>query len=198
MSSIQRLMKKERHSGCWSSGVYYMPCRDLNCFCRRKEDTRAIEDISKCIEVFQDICGWFLGMQFSIGKLFKQQSLWLAKQEGLLVSLDLASFEMVRKFKPPLMKLLESGNIDLCFANQDEAMELLRNGTCSQEQGRNAAARKPGHSQSGEHNNAEAIRNFHIPSEKIPSTFRLLHVQQLPPWANTSSVAIDDVIQGIF
>ncbi|XLU20945.1 hypothetical protein S245_057011, partial [Arachis hypogaea] len=139
-----------------------------------------------------------LGMQFSIGKLFKQQSLWLAKQEGLLVSLDLASFEMVRKFKPPLMKLLESGNIDLCFANQDEAMELLRNGTCSQEQGRNAAARKPGHSQSGEHNNAEAIRNFHIPSEKIPSTFRLLHVQQLPPWANTSSVAIDDVIQGIF
>ncbi|KAL4338311.1 hypothetical protein AHAS_Ahas12G0197500 [Arachis hypogaea] len=47
-------------------------------------------------------------------------------EEGLLVSLDLASFEMVRKFKPPLMKLLESGNIDLCFANQDEATELLR------------------------------------------------------------------------
>ncbi|KAL1355456.1 hypothetical protein HN51_007488 [Arachis hypogaea] len=70
------------------------------------------------------------------------------------------------------------------------------NGTCSQEQGRNAAARKPGHSQSGEHSNAEAIRNFHIPSEKIPSTFRLLRVQQLPPWANTSCVATDDVIQG--
>ncbi|XLT65417.1 hypothetical protein HN873_021856 [Arachis hypogaea] len=33
---------------------------------------------------------------------------------------------MVRKFKPPLMKLLESSNIDLCFANQDEATELLR------------------------------------------------------------------------
>ncbi|XLT65418.1 hypothetical protein HN873_021857 [Arachis hypogaea] len=50
-----------------------------------------------------------------------------------------------------------------------------RNGTYSQEQGRNAAAHKPGHSQSGEHSNAEAIHNFHIPS----------------------CVAIDDVIQGL-
>ncbi|KAL5142717.1 ADP-dependent ribose-1-phosphate kinase [Glycine soja] len=50
----------------------------------------------------------------------------LAKQEGLLVSLDLASFEMVRNFKQPLLKILESGNIDLCFANEDEATELLR------------------------------------------------------------------------
>ncbi|GAA0141090.1 carbohydrate kinase [Lithospermum erythrorhizon] len=50
----------------------------------------------------------------------------IAKEEGLLVSLDLASFEMVRKFRLPLLQLLESGNIDLCFANEDEAQELLR------------------------------------------------------------------------
>ncbi|CAA2994372.1 uncharacterized protein LOC111397357 [Olea europaea var. sylvestris] len=50
----------------------------------------------------------------------------IAKQEGLSVSLDLASFEMVRKFRLPLLQLLESGNIDLCFANEDEAAELLR------------------------------------------------------------------------
>ncbi|XP_004238266.2 uncharacterized protein [Solanum lycopersicum] len=50
----------------------------------------------------------------------------IAKEEGLFVSLDLASFEMVRKFKSPLIELLESGNIDLCFANEDEATELLR------------------------------------------------------------------------
>lgn len=50
----------------------------------------------------------------------------IAKEEGLFVSLDLASFEMVRKFKLPLIELLESGNIDLCFANEDEATELLR------------------------------------------------------------------------
>ncbi|CAH1428973.1 unnamed protein product [Lactuca virosa] len=49
----------------------------------------------------------------------------IAKQEGLLISLDLASFEMVRKFRTPLLELLESGNIDLCFANEDEAAELL-------------------------------------------------------------------------
>lgn len=55
-----------------------------------------------------------------------QAAIHLAKQEGLLVSLDLASFEMVRNFKLPLLKLLESGNIDLCFANEDEAAELLR------------------------------------------------------------------------
>ncbi|CAJ1972455.1 unnamed protein product [Sphenostylis stenocarpa] len=55
-----------------------------------------------------------------------QAAILLAKQEGLLVSLDMASFEMVRNFKQPLVKLLESGNIDLCFANEDEATELLR------------------------------------------------------------------------
>ncbi|TKY75168.1 Carbohydrate kinase PfkB [Spatholobus suberectus] len=55
-----------------------------------------------------------------------QAAIHLAKQEGLLVSLDLASFEMVRNFKLQLLKLLESGNIDLCFANEDEAAELLR------------------------------------------------------------------------
>ncbi|XP_077244328.1 pfkB-like carbohydrate kinase family protein [Tasmannia lanceolata] len=50
----------------------------------------------------------------------------MAKQEGVFVSLDLASFEMVRDFKSPLLDLLEGGNIDLCFANEDEARELLR------------------------------------------------------------------------
>lgn len=41
----------------------------------------------------------------------------------------------------------------------------------------------------------EAIRNFNVPNYKIPSTFRLLHVKGLPPWANTSCVSIGDVIQ---
>ncbi|KAI4366361.1 hypothetical protein MLD38_022248 [Melastoma candidum] len=50
----------------------------------------------------------------------------IAKQEGLLVSLDLASFEMVRNFRLPLLELLQSGNVDLCFANEDEAAELTR------------------------------------------------------------------------
>ncbi|KAL2498388.1 pfkB-like carbohydrate kinase family protein [Abeliophyllum distichum] len=53
-------------------------------------------------------------------------AIMIAKQEGISVSLDLASFEMVRKFRSPLLQLLESGSIDLCFANEDEATELLR------------------------------------------------------------------------
>ncbi|KAK7842712.1 adenosine kinase 2 [Quercus suber] len=55
-----------------------------------------------------------------------QAAIKIAKQEGLSVSMDLASFEMVRNFKKPLLELLESGDIDLCFANEDEATELLR------------------------------------------------------------------------
>ncbi|KAH6765003.1 pfkB-like carbohydrate kinase family protein [Perilla frutescens var. frutescens] len=54
-----------------------------------------------------------------------QAAIKIAKQEGVSVSLDLASFEMVRKFRLPLLQLLESGSIDLCFANEDEAAELL-------------------------------------------------------------------------
>ncbi|XVF63825.1 hypothetical protein PTKIN_Ptkin09bG0117600 [Pterospermum kingtungense] len=55
-----------------------------------------------------------------------QAAIRIAKQEGVSVSLDLASFEMVRNFRVPLLQLLERGDIDLCFANEDEATELLR------------------------------------------------------------------------
>ncbi|WJZ89198.1 hypothetical protein VitviT2T_008430 [Vitis vinifera] len=50
----------------------------------------------------------------------------MAKEEGIFVSLDLTSFELVRNFRGPLLKLLQSGDIDLCFANEDETRELLR------------------------------------------------------------------------
>ncbi|KAL1205929.1 Tyrosyl-DNA phosphodiesterase 1 [Cardamine amara subsp. amara] len=42
----------------------------------------------------------------------------------------------------------------------------------------------------------EAIRRFVPPNEKLPSTFRLLNVNGLPDWANTSCVSINDVIEG--
>ncbi|KAL5730922.1 tyrosyl-DNA phosphodiesterase 1 [Ranunculus cassubicifolius] len=48
----------------------------------------------------------------------------------------------------------------------------------------------------GFHEDSEAIRHFNIPKERLPLTFQLLRVKGLPPWANTSSVAIRDVIQG--
>ncbi|CAD6239225.1 unnamed protein product [Miscanthus lutarioriparius] len=53
------------------------------------------------------------------------EAIRIAKQEGLSVSLDLASFEMVRDSRSKLINLLETGNIDLCFANEDEAREGL-------------------------------------------------------------------------
>ncbi|XP_020217732.1 tyrosyl-DNA phosphodiesterase 1 isoform X2 [Cajanus cajan] len=63
--------------------------------------------------------------------------------------------------------------------------------TCSQKQ-----ERKYVHSQSSEDNSVEAIRNFRLTNDQVPTTFRLLRVQGLPSWANTSSVSIADVIQG--
>jgi len=48
-----------------------------------------------------------------------------AKARGALVSLDLASFEVVRNCRAQLLDLLESGVVDLLFANEDEAEELM-------------------------------------------------------------------------
>ncbi|KAJ0983320.1 hypothetical protein J5N97_011575 [Dioscorea zingiberensis] len=42
----------------------------------------------------------------------------------------------------------------------------------------------------------EAIRRFHVSEDRESLIFRLMHVQGLPAWANTSSVTIKDVIQG--
>ncbi|XP_043688917.1 tyrosyl-DNA phosphodiesterase 1 isoform X2 [Telopea speciosissima] len=43
---------------------------------------------------------------------------------------------------------------------------------------------------------AEAIRQFSVHKNRQPLTFRLLQVKGLPPWANSNSVSISDVIQG--
>ncbi|PPR91511.1 hypothetical protein GOBAR_AA29171 [Gossypium barbadense] len=76
------------------------------------------------------VCQWhknWLVMRFGAFNLeVIQAAIRIAKQQGVFVSLDLASFEMVRNFRVPLQQLLESGDIDLCFANEDEATELLR------------------------------------------------------------------------
>eukprot|EP00252_Welwitschia_mirabilis_P008167 TRINITY_DN1988_c0_g1_i2.p1 TRINITY_DN1988_c0_g1~~TRINITY_DN1988_c0_g1_i2.p1 ORF type:complete len:343 (+),score=54.79 TRINITY_DN1988_c0_g1_i2:3-1031(+) len=53
----------------------------------------------------------------------------LAKEAGARVSMDLASFEVVRNFRSQLLGLLQSGQIDVCFANEDEAKELMRSET---------------------------------------------------------------------
>ncbi|GAX77562.1 hypothetical protein CEUSTIGMA_g5006.t1 [Chlamydomonas eustigma] len=47
-----------------------------------------------------------------------------AKSQGAQVSMDLASFELVRHCKSSLLDLLESGCLDIVFANEHEAAEL--------------------------------------------------------------------------
>lgn len=49
----------------------------------------------------------------------------VAKTNGALVSLDLASFEVVRGCRAALREILESGMIDVVFCNEDEARELV-------------------------------------------------------------------------
>jgi sugar/nucleoside kinase (ribokinase family) len=48
-----------------------------------------------------------------------------SKSRGAMVSLDLASFEVVRNCRAQLLEILESGVVDLLFANEDEAEELM-------------------------------------------------------------------------
>ncbi|XP_062087520.1 tyrosyl-DNA phosphodiesterase 1 [Humulus lupulus] len=66
----------------------------------------------------------------------------------------------------------------------------------SKVEGSNSVTGSSGSSLSKRDSNEEAIRHFHVSMDKLPQTFRLLSVQGLPQWANTSCVSIRDVIQG--
>lgn len=59
------------------------------------------------------------------GEELVERAVDLAKKEGVQVAMDLSSFEVIRNFRPRLIKLLASQQIDLCFANEDEARELM-------------------------------------------------------------------------
>jgi sugar/nucleoside kinase (ribokinase family) len=52
---------------------------------------------------------------------YLQKILRLAKQQGLIISIDLASFEVVKEFRDILPELLKS-YVDVVFCNEDEAM----------------------------------------------------------------------------
>jgi sugar/nucleoside kinase (ribokinase family) len=52
------------------------------------------------------------------------RAMQLAKQNNLMVSFDLGSFELVRQFKPVILDLLRN-YVDIVFANSEEARELM-------------------------------------------------------------------------
>ena len=54
-----------------------------------------------------------------------------ATAAGCKVAMHLASFEIVRKFREPMSRLLASGAIHAVFANEDEARELVGGGVGS-------------------------------------------------------------------
>lgn len=62
-------------------------------------------------------------------------------------------------------------------------------------EGSSLVAGNSGNSLSKGESSEEAIRHFHVSNDKLALTFRLLRVQGLPQWANTSCVSIGDVIQ---
>jgi len=53
------------------------------------------------------------------------EALKIAEAAGARVALDLASFEVVRKFRAEVLELLRSGKVSICFGNEDEARELF-------------------------------------------------------------------------
>lgn len=55
---------------------------------------------------------------------FTKELMAEAKRQGALVSIDLASFELVRNCKESFLELLRSGTLDLLFANEEEAATL--------------------------------------------------------------------------
>ncbi|XP_057437194.1 tyrosyl-DNA phosphodiesterase 1 [Lotus japonicus] len=68
--------------------------------------------------------------------------------------------------------------------HHDDEVERGRNAVVAQNAGRSRLCEE------------EAIRDFRVPEDELPCTFRLLRVKGLPAWANTCSVSIGDVIQG--
>ncbi|KAL0784651.1 hypothetical protein Bca101_000896 [Brassica carinata] len=64
------------------------------------------------------------------------------------------------------------------------------------ERGSHERAAKKARKEGDGSDDVEAIRRFCPASEKLYSTFRLLRVDGLPDWANTSCVSINDVVEG--
>lgn len=78
----------------------------------------------------------------------------------------------------------------------DEPSRKRSRQTEPQEQGTAVEVESSRQSQSKSESTEKAIQHFHVPHDKLSSTFRLLRVNGLPDWANTSCLSIGDVIQG--
>lgn len=86
--------------------------------------SKANDRLNLSPEMFKGISHFhFEGYQLKHQRLVKQ-AVDLAKQNGATVSLDLSSFEVVNANKKFIWELLENKQIDILFANQEEAAAL--------------------------------------------------------------------------
>ncbi|KMZ72271.1 putative Tyrosyl-DNA phosphodiesterase [Zostera marina] len=70
---------------------------------------------------------------------------------------------------------------------------------CLQDEGegnKSFRAQSKSYNVSAPRNHLQPIQHFRVSKDQSALKFRLMRVQSLPPWANTSSVSIGDVIQG--
>ncbi|KAI3986615.1 hypothetical protein MKX01_014153 [Papaver californicum] len=106
------------------------------------------------------------------------------------------------------MKPTEDGNINLKRKRQmdeDEALartlqdEMIRDVSALKRDmvtGSSSYPMNQGQTSFDSHDSCGTIPQFDVAKDKLPLGFRLLRVKELPSWANSSSVSIQDVIQG--
>ncbi|KAG9140509.1 hypothetical protein Leryth_023021 [Lithospermum erythrorhizon] len=83
-----------------------------------------------------------------------------------------------------------------CSTNfQGSGKKKIRQGSEEEEFSRTLKNERQ-HTFAATEHSSEGIRHFKVSGDTLPLTFRLMRVRELPPWANTNSVSISDVIEG--
>lgn len=79
-----------------------------------------------CWRYFDSCAIFFLSAYCFYHPNLVQRAIQLSQEANCQIILDLASFEIVKNYKDVLKPLIESGVIDICFCNEDEAREAAK------------------------------------------------------------------------
>lgn len=94
--------------------------------CFDKAATLSADDL--CRRCFDGCAIFFLSAYCFYYPDLVQRAVQLSQEANCQLMLDLASFEIVKNYKDALKPLIESGAIDICFCNEDEAREAAKYG----------------------------------------------------------------------
>ena len=92
--------------------------------CFEEAATLSADDL--CGGYFDGCAVFFLSAYCFYHPHLVQRAIQLSKEANCRLILDLASFEIVKNYRDALKPLIESGVIDICFCNEDEAREAAR------------------------------------------------------------------------